>query len=146
MSEQDGSITLDWGDGQYRFRLAFGQWAELQEAVNRPRVAMGAPMIGPGELLQAMARGNCWPHEVREVLRLGLIGGGMKSDRALVLVKRYVEQAPWARNNALAGNVLARSMIGPPDDDVGKETPPADAETSAADHSDSLTSTGSVLQ
>lgn len=146
MSEQDGSVTLSWGDGEYRFRLAFGQWAELQEAVNRSRVALGAPMIGPAELLQAMIRGNAWPAEVREVLRLGLIGGGMKSDRALVLIKRHVEGAAWAHSLAVAGSVLARSMFGPPDDTAGKETPPADAETTAADQSSFPASMGSALQ
>ena len=41
--------------------------------------------------------GDAWPHEVREVIRLGLIGGGMKTDRALVLVKRHVEGRPLFR-------------------------------------------------
>ena len=145
MSAEDGSVTLAWADGDYNFRLAYGQWAELQEAVNRPRIAIGAPAIGPTDLLQLMARGNCWPHELREVIRLGLIGGGMKPDRALVLVKRHVETAGWAHNAAVAGTVLARSMMGPPDDPVGKE-PPATTAGTTPDPSDFPASTASVLQ
>jgi Phage tail tube protein, GTA-gp10 len=147
MSAEDGSVTLEFGGNEYTFRIAFGQWRELQESVNKPRIEIGQPAIGPRELFESTVRGNCWPDEMREIIRLGLIGGGMKPDRALVLVKRHVEAVPWTRGLAVAGTILARSMFGPQHDTVGKEPTPPEPETATeADPSGALNSTASVLQ
>jgi len=147
MSMEDGSVTLQFGGGEYPFRIAFGQWRELQESVNKPRIEIGEPAVGPMVLLQSLERGNVWPHDVREVIRLGLIGGGMKPDRALVLVKRHVEAEPIFLAMLLARQVLHRAMFGPPDDPVGKEPAPIEPETATEETlSGSASSTGSVLQ
>jgi Phage tail tube protein, GTA-gp10 len=147
MSSEDGSITLPFGDGDYTFRIAFAQWRELQESINRPRIEMGHPVIGPAPLVQALLTLSAWPNDVREVIRLGLIGGGMKSDRALVLVKRYVEGKPFFANTLLAGKVVRASMFGPEEDPVGKEPAPPEPEAATeTTSSGSLNSTGSVLQ
>src|SRR4030095_7454945 len=144
MSKEDGSITLRFGDGEYAFRLAYGQFRELQESINRPRIDIGEPPIGPKTLLLALFNTDAWPHDVREVIRLGLIGGGMKADRALVLIKRYVEARPYFQSVPLARTVLQTAMFGPPNDQVGKEPAP-EAET-ATNGSNSPQSTGSALQ
>ena len=117
----DGSITMEWGDGEHRFRLAIGQLRELQEFVNKPRVAMGAPQIGPMGLWRALADNDAWPHEAREVLRLGLIGGGMTPLDALAMVKRYVDERPYFEAMRPAFMVLAAATAGVPDDTVGKQ-------------------------
>jgi hypothetical protein len=146
MSAEDGSITLAFGDGDYPFRIAVGQWRELQESVNKPRIDMGAAPVGPMSLIRSLGQLDAWPHDVREVIRLGLIGGGMKADRALVLVKQYVDGAPLAHAFTAAA-ILQRAMFGPPDDPVGKVTPSAsEPETPAATKSDFLNSTASALQ
>ena len=106
MSSEDGSVSLQFGDGEYTFRIAFGQWRELQESINKPRLEIGELPIGPMALLRCLLEGNAWPHDVREVIRLGLIGGGMKTDRALVLIKRHVEGAPYFQNMPTARTVL----------------------------------------
>ena len=146
MSMEDGSVTLQFGDGDYPFRIAFGQWRELQESVNKPRLEIGEPPIGPMVLLRCLLDGNAWPHDVREVGRLGLIGAGMKGDRALVLVKRHVEGRPYFQSMPTARTVLQYAMFGPPDDQVGKEPAPPQPETAKADPSGALNSTASVLQ
>jgi hypothetical protein len=97
-------------------------------------------------LLRALLEGNAWPHDVREVIRLGLIGGGMKAYRALVLVKRHIEGGPYYEQMPTARTILQCAMFGPPDDAVGKVAPPATPETPAADLSGFPTSTGSALQ
>ena len=147
MSAEDGSVSLQYGDGEYIFRIAFGQWRELQESINKPRIEIGEAPIGPMPLLRALLDGNAWPQDVREVIRLGLIGGGMKSERALVMVKRYVEGRPYFQSMATARTVLQYAMFGPPDDPVGKKakTPP-EPETAATDPSGSHTATASALQ
>jgi hypothetical protein len=144
MSLEDGSISLPFGDQEYTFRIAFGQWRELQEKINKPRIEAGLPYVGPAALIQLLFSSNAWPDEIREVIRLGLIGGGMKPDRALVLVKRHVENQPHFANGLLAGRIVKTAMFGPDEDQVGKEPTPA-AET-ATDVSSSPLSTGPVLQ
>jgi hypothetical protein len=146
MSAEDGTITLAFGDRDYPFRIAFGQWRELQEAINKPRIEIGEPTVGPMGLLRALLNGDAWPHDVREVLRLGLIGGGMKTDRALVLVKRHVEGSAYYAAVPTARTVLQFAMFGPPDDQVGKVETPATPETPATGPSGSLNSTASALQ
>jgi hypothetical protein len=91
---RNGSVTLDWADGEHTFRLAIGQLRELQETVNKTRIKLGASLIGPATLFEAVRSNNAWPHEIREIMRLGLIGGGTKPADALDLVRRYVEERP----------------------------------------------------
>lgn len=146
MSAEDGTITLAFGDGEYPFRIAFAQWRELQESINKHRLEIGEPVVGPMSLLRAMLDGNAWPVDVREVIRLGLIGGGMKADRALVLVKRHVEARAFFDCVPTARIVLQTAMFGPPDDLVGKEAAPPDPNTTATTASSSEGFTAPVLQ
>jgi Phage tail tube protein, GTA-gp10 len=131
MSAEDGSVSLAFGDGEYCFRIALGQWRELQEAVNKPRLEIGEPVIGPMALFTAIMSGNAWPYDMREVIRLGLIGGGAKPDRALVMVKQYVEARPPFQSLPIARTILQYAMFGPPDDPAGKAPAPVDPETPA---------------
>jgi hypothetical protein len=143
----DGTITLDaWGE-EYPFRLAIGDFRQLQDAINRPRAELGLPALGPTELFRSLVALNAWLHEVREVLRLGLIGAGMKPDRALVLIKRHVEvDGAYKQSCEMAAAILGRALYGPPDDQVGKEPTAVNPEPPRKDLSGSPISTGSVLQ
>jgi hypothetical protein len=148
MSQADGKITLtEWGK-PIEFRLAVGDCEQLQEAINRPRIALGLPALGPTGLFRLMAAGDAWPHEVAEVLRLALCGAGMKADRALVLIKRHVEPAgKFVEASAMACAVLGGALYGVPDDPVGKDETPAAPETPASTTPSGLaSSTASVLQ
>lgn len=117
----DASIDLAWADGEYRFRLGLGQLRELQEKVNQPRIAIGATPIGPGTLLRLAMERDLWPHEVREIIRLGLIGGGMKPPEALARVQRYVDERPLLESMQPAVLILTAALAGAPDDEVGKK-------------------------
>jgi hypothetical protein len=123
----DGSVTITWADGEHRFRLAIGQTRELAETVNKPRLEMGWPVIGPMTLWKLTLSSDAWPNDVREILRLGLIGGGAKPFEALSMVKRYVDERPWLECMLVAEAVMRAALAGVPDDPVGK---PA-AETAA---------------
>jgi hypothetical protein len=145
-----GSVRLEWGDGEHAFRLAIGQLRELQESVNRPRVAMGAPAIGPRTLLRLLSAGDAWPDEVAEVLRLGLVGGGMKPVEAARLVRLYVNppERPVLESAPVAQVVLMAALVGVRDDPVGKKprrrrrrattASASPASTASAPQSDSL--------
>lgn len=119
----DGSVSITWADGEYRFRLAIGQLRELQESVNKWRVKVGLPAIGPMSLARLFESGDAWPDDVREVIRLGLIGGGSTPMDALALVKRYVDDQPLVGPTLIARLVLLAALVGAQDDPVGKGEP-----------------------
>lgn len=67
-------------------------------------------------------------NDVRETIRLGLIGGGTTPTEAMVLVSRYVDQMhkyPITDYVNLAAEIIMHAIMPEPDDPVGK----AQAET-----------------
>lgn len=136
---RDGSIELDWGDDRHRFRLGIGELRELQEAINQPRAKIGAPLVGPGTLWRSLQTYDAWKDDVRAIIRLGLIGGGMKPLDALGLVRRYVDECPLAESSVHAIAILGAALFGPADEPIeGKEEA---AETTTTTGSASLPST-----
>ncbi|WP_341989757.1 GTA-gp10 family protein [Azorhizobium sp. AG788] len=118
-----GDITLTWGDGEHLFRLGIGQLRELQEKASAVRVRMGAEPIGPAFLAAEIGSGRWLVDDLRETLRLGLIGGGLKPLEALTLVQRYVDDRPLNENVIPAYAVLSAALVGALDEPVGKEAP-----------------------
>jgi hypothetical protein len=117
----DGAIELVWGDGEQRFRLGIGQFRELQERVNGRRLAIGAPMVGPMSLANALRANDAWPDDVREVLRLGLIGGGMEPPAAHRAMVNYFDGKPVLPHMKPAFLVLFAGLAGPPDEVLAKK-------------------------
>jgi hypothetical protein len=93
-----GEITLPWADGDYAFRLGFRQIGEFEEKFDGSFLAY----------CQRLAGGDAKFNEIREIIRLGLIGGGMEPAKALSLVKGYVEERPPSESLAIA-ILIARS-------------------------------------
>jgi len=124
----DGSCMLTWAGEYRRFRLAIGQLRELQESINRNRPVP----VGPWTLYQMISRGDAWPDDLREVIRLGLLGGGTPSHMVPGLVKRYVEERPLFESVPTAQAVLGCALLGDVTDQVGKKT---EAETQATSSS-----------
>lgn len=122
-----GLITREFADGTYSFRLAYGQWLELQEAVN----------CGPLELYVNLLQRRWRIQNLREIIRIGLIGGGADPASALRLVKRYVEDRPLLENVQLAIEIVAASIELP----KGVEAPAGEAEAAKTEESTSLPST-----
>lgn len=102
---RNASVNLAWADGEYAFRLGIGELEELQEKCDR----------GPFEIMQRLAAGTWRVAEIRETLRLGLIGGGMPPMEALKLIKRYVDDRPLAHNIQHASAVILAAVLGAPD-------------------------------
>ncbi|QWY83571.1 tail tube protein [Rhizobium phage RHph_X2_26] len=106
---RDARIEQPFGDGDYSFRLGWGQLIELQEKCG----------AGPYVVLNRL-RAHTWQVEdIAEVIRIGLIGGGMAPVEALKLVKRYVKERPPLENYELAFTVLGAGLMGAPDEPVG---------------------------
>jgi len=114
-----GLITKEFADGVYSFRLAYGQWLELQEALN----------CGPLELYVNLLQRKWRVQHLREIVRIGLIGGGTTPPDALRLVKRYVEERPIIESVQLALEIVAASLTLP----EGAEVPAGEAEAAKTD-------------
>jgi hypothetical protein len=106
----DASKTFEWADGEYKFRLAIGQLRELQDKTG----------VGPYALLSRVIDRTWKVDDLREVIRLGLIGGGLEPLKALSLVKNYVEGRPLMESLTPVKVILAAALFGDPDDPVGK--------------------------
>lgn len=106
-------VAFDWGDGHHEFRLAIDQLDELDQLCG----------VGPGYalgLISAGTHGNWKAKWIREVIRLGLIGGGAAPVAALQLVRTYVDARPLEENIFAAHAILAASVVGVEDDAPGE--------------------------
>ena len=107
---RSGSLTFTWGDGEYRFRLAIGELEQLQEKMG----------CSPFTVLDRLRVAHPLVFDAREVLRLGLIGGGMSPPEALAKVRFYADARPLAESIPAAIAVLAASLYGIEDEAPGK--------------------------
>jgi Phage tail tube protein, GTA-gp10 len=128
-----GDITRDFADGTYVFRLALGQWRELQEKLN----------AGPQELYERLILRRWKVDDPREIIRLGLIGGGqVKPVDALKLVDRYCfPERPMLETLPLAIEIVAESIKIPDDDDEAQKKSAAPAQENESSISAPFTET-----
>lgn len=118
---RNAAITFAWADGEYAFRLAIGQLRSLQEKCD----------AGPGEILARVISGRWKLDDLRETIRLGLIGGGMEPVPAMKLVREYVDERPLMESVLPARVILMAALVGPADEPVGKAEAPAAATETA---------------
>jgi tail tube GTA-gp10-like protein len=107
----DGSISLPFADGTHVFRLRIGELRELE-------AKRDSGMI---EVYNRLTSLRFRVDDITEVLRLGLIGGGMASPLALGLVAKYVGPTTFLPNCLIARAVLGAAIMGDEADPVGKE-------------------------
>ena len=116
----DPSVTSLWGDGEHVFRLPLAQLFELQEKCGG----------GPYAVLRRIVGGDWLVGDLRETIRLGLIGGGMKPTDAARLVEAYFI-APLSDHWPLAARILDATLHAP--DDLAKKAVAADETTETDD-------------
>ena len=111
-----GTRTIIWAGGEDQFCLAIGHILDLEE-----RCKAGIAVIA-----RRLTTDGWGLSDVRETIRLGLIGGGMDPERAMSKVKNHIDLNP----NGLAPAVLVAYAVldytlfgAPKDDPVGKEKP-----------------------
>lgn len=112
-----GTTSFDWGDSTYTFRLGLKEVRELQEKTG----------IGPLALFNRIKSENWLIDDLRETIRIGLIGGGMKADEALKLIRRYFDDFPKVDQKEPAMKIIGAFLIGDPVDPVGKRAAAGDA-------------------
>ena len=105
---RSGKTEFDWADGHHAFRLGISELEELQEKTG----------TGPFEVLVRLARHTWRVADVREPLRLGLIGGGMAAGTARTLVERYAGPGQLLDAVPPAMAVLNAAIAGPDDEAV----------------------------
>lgn len=118
---RDAQVTLAWADGDYTFRLGWGELELLQESCN----------AGPYVILNRLYDETWRVGDISHVIRLGLIGGGKKPVEALDLVRRYVERRPPMENIVFAQGILQVALVGAPEEKVGEPEAANPEETSS---------------
>lgn len=107
-----GDISFHFGGADRRFQLSIGPLERLQEATD----------CGPAHLLKLVQTEEYKTLHIREVLRWGLIGGGMPEVEAAALIKAEVDAKPaWQENAVYASLVLSAAIVGVPDEPLGKD-------------------------
>lgn len=130
MSRDAALGPMPWADGDYRFRLGWGELIQLQEATD----------AGPFALLDRLAGKNWRVGDISHTIRLGLIGGGKTPEDALKLVRNYVESRPPAENVMLAYAILAAGVQGAPDEPPGEAEGEVKGESSTTSPTESFAS------
>jgi len=122
MQNRNGSVELDFGDGTYSFRLGWGDLQKLQEACD----------AGPFAIFNRLGDMSFKVQDIREILRLGLIGGGQEPAKALQLVREYVEERPMLENVPIAQAVLGAALVGAPEEETEKKPHAAEEKKTAS--------------
>ncbi|KQX55461.1 MULTISPECIES: gene transfer agent family protein [unclassified Ensifer] len=115
---RDAQIAFPWADGDYTFRLGWGELEQLQEACD----------AGPYVILTRLQDDTWRVGDISHTIRLGLVGGGMKMTDALLKVRKYVEARPPTENLLFAQLILSAACVGAPEENVGEEGAPSPAE------------------
>ena len=102
--------VIVWPGGEHPFRLALAEMQGLQQATD----------CGPEWLLMKLQSGQWKQEEPPEVLRWGLIGGGMDPAEAKRLVFSTFDRGPAIGFKVPAMELLMAWLYGPADDAVGK--------------------------
>lgn len=111
---RDARIELDFGDGTYSFRLGWGELATLQEECD----------AGPYMILHRLHSHQWRVQDIANVIRLGLVGGGMPPADALKKIRQYVERRPPLENHPIAIAVISAGLLGAPEEPVGEPEAP----------------------
>lgn len=124
-----------WPGGEHPFRLALAQLEGLQQKTD----------CGPEWLAMKLRSGQWLSTEAFEILRWGLIGGGMSDGDAKKAVSDAFDRHPVGAFKVPALTVIMGALYGPPDDPAGKLSPAGEMTPNGASAGDgnSATSTAS---
>lgn len=131
---RSGIIDEPWGDGTYRFRLAYAQLEELEGKCGAGTYEIYARLAPRTDMLGRVVEAPGWHiADLFHTIRLGLIGGGMAANEALKLVLKYFDDWPKVECALLCEKILGECLSGHPEEAPGKEAGEANpASTSPA--------------
>ena len=116
---RDASTSGVFGDGEHAFRMGIGELRELQEKTG----------VSPFAVLARLTAYMPMVDDAPDIIRIGLVGGGMAPVDAVRLTDRYARQRPPAESIPLATAILKAGLLGVPDEKPGKSAGEAAAET-----------------
>lgn len=123
----NGTRTIIWSGGEDVFCLAkVGLILDLEEKCG----------AGIAAIMGRLGDGSWRLNDIRETIRLGLIGGGMDPVKAMAAVRNHVDDEPLASSVLLAYQIIAAVMVGVKDDPVGKGKPAADEKAGSSTQTD----------
>ncbi|ORE90630.1 hypothetical protein ATO13_21961 [Stappia sp. 22II-S9-Z10] len=105
MSNWQGRVELLFGGEARPFRLGNRELFMLQDRTG----------VGPAALWTRLRAGTWMLGDVREIIRLGLEGAGMKPNEAIKLVEAYVDARPRMECVPTATDIIAAALWLPPD-------------------------------
>lgn len=117
---RNAKIVRFFGDAEHDFRIGLGESEELDEAFG----------WGLVELLQRMQAIHV--REVAAVLRVGLVGGGMRKDKAARLVALHFIPAYYVEGAGIASDAISAALVGVPDDPPDPKAGEPDGEANPA--------------
>lgn len=121
-------ITRFFGEGDYEFALTIGPAEQLEQVRGDAMRKLGfdAGQGGIMAIQRRLAEGTFLIDDVRQTLRLGLIGAGMDREEAFRLVDRNLQPGDLIRAAMVAGDVIDALLSGDPDDQPGADRPGED--------------------
>lgn len=137
-----GTIRLAWSAGEHEFCIGKIEHQLILEERCDAGIFEIAERLESVALASAEKRigGRARVNDIRETIRLGLIGGGEKPDQAMRLVKAHVDGRPMLESVLLAYQILAATLSGVPGDTPGK----GEADRAAEQASRSTTSAAAL--
>lgn len=108
------TIMILLGGEERAARLQLGQLRTLQDKTG----------VGPQTLLRRLISGDWFVDDIRETIRLGLIGGGAEMATAQRLIGRHIDDEPLVDAVFPAVLLLMAAISGPP----GKAAPSGEAD------------------
>jgi hypothetical protein len=106
-----GTVTIAWANGEDEFCIA---------QVKHILALEHACDAGVAAIFGRLLDGAWMLNDVRETIRLGLIGGGKSPEKAMAIVKLHVDGNPLAQSLLIAQKVLEAALVGVPGESVGK--------------------------
>jgi hypothetical protein len=131
----DSPVTFthaDFAGRRRKFELRLGEVEELE------RLCCANSDTGVGAIMVRLASHQFKVADVRDTIRLGLVGGGLDETAAEALLRRHVDGRPLAQHMGLAMQIVEAFVNGLPNelkknseaDGAGEDKPAAAPETS----------------
>ena len=125
-------LTLEWADGEYPFALRSGEIEELESISVNPETEKKG--IGVGAIWMRLMGGGWFVSDIFNIIRLGLIGGGLDEIKAKRLVDFYVKNKPLSDKSytgtptptnplTVAQAILAAAIVGVDDEELDSGEP-----------------------
>lgn len=101
MAVRHGEVVVFFGDDDHTFRLGLGELAEIEERFDCSILVLATKL----------STGTAKSTEIFEIIRVGLVGGGMNPVSASRLVQRYGDARPLEESRLVALSVAMAALL-----------------------------------